>query len=1055
MKTIYTSPLRVYLLLGLLAITGVWAGMRLPISLFPQGNRPVITVSIPTGDSTPEEFLQAYGSRLEADIYRLQNRRAKVEKVTARYSSSHGNYDVEFPWGTQPEDAVTELRSIVTAAAAQLPKESRDGINVWENRNSGGFFASSFYSDRRSVDELYKILEPVITPRVSKIPDAEFTVLWNPNSKEITVELIPEALAAFQLTPMQIEQSLQPFLSSYSGGSLQQGTSNYRIQIPGAVKDPEQMGRLVLTNPSGQAFHLSSIARVMVAPSGSGNQIFKTDGSKSLILFASPKSGGNIKKMAEDIKAAVETGMPLLPEDIQHRVLVDPSLFIRDAIQNVLREVLLAAAIAVAILFLFIGSIRNVITAAIEIPLSMVLAFILMKLFGMNLNLISLAGLALSAGMNVDASVVVMENIFRHFDQVKGTLSASERVEILTRAVREVWLPVVASTLSSLIVFIPLTFTSDLTYAILGDLAKAVVFSHGFSAIVALILVPTIRLQIMKSGGDKETKPILENQLKKLESLYERALRFFLEHRPLKWMSLGSLLLALILLASFALPTLPREIIGRPDTDWIVLSINPKDYTLIQETEQAADAYERDLRENFGKQVNYTFTQVMSPKDAVILARLNDRKEMEEVWKAMEKHFKNSPFVEFHVSPWNPSQLPIPDPPDLKIAVRGNDGDAMRAAAEKIRNLLEEKKIFPRIYTDPSSERRRGLVLKPHLEQWAELAKTNSGFSPALLSDVLRVATEGRRLGELTLQDTTYPIFLRFPDDTIDSVGLLESFPLGLMGKLIPLKALAEVTLEPIPSDLLRVDQKRVFQIQATEDREKKSIATQSESAAKDLLLPWVEEQRKLDPTFPTVEFEDPKIELTQALSQLSYAVSCSIGLILVTLILQFGSFLPPLVVLVAIPLGLIGVIASLAIFGSTLSLNSALGVILLNGIAVSNSIILVDFILRLAKEGLSAKEAAIQAGKVRLRPILVTSLTTIFGMLPMALGMGEGGKILQPLGITVSGGLWVSTLLTLFVVPALQVSVLEWQKAGAPTGLRRRHLFKSKSQRSLEELPV
>ena len=212
--------------------------------------------------------------------------------------------------------------------------------------------------------------------------------------------------------------------------------------------------------------------------------------------------------MAEDILKIVKEAMHTLPKDIQYRVLVDPSEFIRASVNNVIHEVIVAAGLAVLVLFLFVGSFKNTITAALEIPLSMILAFIMMNLFDMNLNLISLGGLALAAGMNVDASVVVMENIFRHMEGLKGPLNFDSRLSLIIRAVKEVRLPIIASTISTLVVFAPLALTKDLTNAILGDLAKAVVFSHGFSMFIALILVPTIRLQIMNQTKDGDIAPI-------------------------------------------------------------------------------------------------------------------------------------------------------------------------------------------------------------------------------------------------------------------------------------------------------------------------------------------------------------------------------------------------------------------------------------------------------------------------------------------------------------------------------------------------------------------
>lgn len=273
---------------------------------------------------------------------------------------------------------------------------------------------------------------------------------------------------------------------------------------------------------------------------------------------------------------------------------------------------------------------------------------------------------------------------------------------------------------------------------------------------------------------------------------------------------------------------------------------------------------------------------------------------------------------------------------------------------------------------------------------------------------------------------------MKYPPNTVENIETVEAFPLGVGSKLVPLKALATVRVKEAEPTIYRENQKELFEILGKQRHGEEATKDAALIKAKKLVEQWKKsaqgiEARQLG---VSVNFEDPAKEVTEARDQLVMAIGLSVLLILITLMMQFGSFWEPLVILVSVPLGFIGVLGSLYIFGSTLSLNSILGVILLNGIAVANSIILVDFIKRLVAKGKEPLEAAIEATRKRLRPILITSLTTILGMMPIAFGMGEGGHILQPLGITVSGGLWVSTLLTLFIVPALYVTNLEWRRS-------------------------
>jgi HAE1 family hydrophobic/amphiphilic exporter-1 len=1045
LKGLYSSPLRVYLCLAALALAGLIAGMSLPVSLFPNSSKPRVRVNISYGSSTATEFLDVYGRNLEGVLAGIKTDKVEVERTEANYDIRNVKYNIYFKWGVEPRAALREVQNVMNGYGARFPVEMRDSIDVQNWNQNSGFFAASFYSESRSLDEVYDILEPIMGPQISKVSDAEGAGFYNPNEKEIRVEMNPSRMAALQLVPRDVDKAINLALEGNNGGSVTIGTQQLSIQMPRLVQDIDGLARVVLGTPSGQAVHLGDIAKIDFGPKTSGTQSFRTNGAPSLILFGSPKPGGNVKRMSEDLLDIIHANMKNLPKDIQFKVLVDPSEFIRDSITNVFHEVLIGALLAVVILFVFIGSFKNVVTAAVEIPLSMILAFILMKFSGMNLNLISLGGLALSAGMNVDASVVVMENIFRHFDEAKkkavGLFKPSyfERLEIISQAVREVSFPVIASTIASLVVFVPLAFTSDLSYAVLGDLAKTVVFSHGFSMFVALILVPTVRLQLM-SADDKSTAPPkehhspIEKQLTWLETTYGNLLEKFIRHRKFQFARYASLAALLVVLTIFVLPRLPKEIIGKPDTDWMTLSISTHGNTLLKQMESKSEIIESRLLAKFGPEIQYTFTEVNGTNDAWLMARIKDKSKMADMWKRMEAEFPNTPFDNFHVDTWNPAELPIPDPPQLRIAVRGGEVAERARVTQALANEIEEKQIYPRNWADPDVSYRQGIRLISSPEQWATAGAKGQELYPSDLADMARVATTGRRVAYFMVGNKNTDVVIRYPEGMINSAEDIAALPLGIGSKLVPLKALANVRIDEAPAAIYREDQRDLFLIFGKEsDSVEKSAKNSNDSLkqAEDIVNKFVAERAKTikvgDPRANvTVIMEDAQKDMNEALRQLGLALALSIALIFLTLMIQFGSLANALLVMVAVPLGFIGVLISLFVFRSTLSLNSVLGVILLNGISVANSILIVDFLKRKVDEGMSPIDAAVAAGRTRLRPILITSLTSILGMLPVAMGLGEGGRILQPLGIAVSGGLWVSMGLTLFIAPALQVLFLK-----------------------------
>ncbi len=1025
MGKLYSSPLRVYLCLGFLALVGIYCGFKLPISLFPNSSKPTIYVRVSYGNSTADEFLNTYGHVLEDRFRDLSSSHLEVEKIEADYDTQLVAYLIHFKWGTDPKEAEKEVQLLMSAFSSQFTQEVRESVRVWPQGDSQGFLAISFYSQKRSLDELYKYLDPLLSSHYSQVKDAEEVDLWNPTKKEIQIELNPERMAYLGLYPRDVASAVYSSLNGNGGGTVTIGINKLDVSMNRQVKSLEDISNVVIQTPSKRAVHLSDLAHVDLGIPITNARSFKTSGAPSIILFADPKPGGNIKKMAEDVIDIVKIVAPQFPPDIHYKILVDPSEFIRSAVSNVFREVLVAALLAVGVLFLFIGSFKNVVTAAIEIPLSIVLAFILMRFAGINLNLISLGGLALSAGMNVDASVVVMENIFRHFDDVKGKLSFLERLRVVAGAVKEVSFPIIASTVASIVVFIPLALTTGLSQSLLGDLALAVVFSHSFSAVVALILVPTIRLQIMAAGGKSHSQSPIEGVLKKLEHFYAHTLLKFLKSKKLKLSIYGSLILVLVGLSFLVVPHLQKEIIGRPDTDWITLNVSTQGNTLVRQMESQAEELEARLIKEFGSKIQYTFTQIQNPNSAFIMARLIDKKLMNDVWKGMEKSFVNTPQLFLSVWPWNPSELSIPNPPDFKVAIRGGVTQERATLAQDFSELLQTKKIFPNVRTIPDISRRESIVFKPYVERWSLLAKGGMVITPSDIADVSRVATLGRKIGDLPVDGKLVPVTMAYPPNRVSSLEDLAAFPMGLQGKLVPLKSLVHVGIEQLSPPVHRDDGRGVDYVSGKVHEEDKAEAGPKVKEATRVFLDW-----KAKAKFPegvSANIEDAQYEMNEALDQLEGAVLISVLLIFLTMVFQFGSLMNAIIVMVSVPLGFIGVLLSLYLFKSTLSLNSVLGVILLNGIAVANSIILVDFLKKLVGRGLSPKDAAIEAAQKRLRPILMTSMTTALGMLPIALGMGEGGRILQPLGLAVVGGLGFSVFMTLFIVPSLQVSYLEW----------------------------
>jgi multidrug efflux pump subunit AcrB len=368
-------------------------------------------------------------------------------------------------------------------------------------------------------------------------------------------------------------------------------------------------------------------------------------------------------------------------------------------------------------------------------------------------------------------------------------------------------------------------------------------------------------------------------------------------------------------LAVFVLPRLPKEIVGLPDTDMMVLDIGTSGNTLSKQMQDQCDATEREFLNKFGDKIVYTFSMVNGPNEATVFGKLKDKSEMRDIWKKMEAHFANTPNTHYTIVPWNPSELPIPDPPDMRLAIRGGTPQERMHVAQQMTDLLQDNKLFSRVNAIPLAEVQHGISLSPHIEQWEALRDGGARFSATDLADVARVATTGRWIGYFPIKDRSTDIILRYPTFTINSIEDVGAFPIGIGAKLVPLRALADVSLRVEPPDIYRKDMREMFAVEGKENQEKKTDAGKDLERAKQVVAEWQQKRASAalgsdkELAGPSLSFEDAAQDLNEAIHQLGFAVGLSILLILLTLIVQFGSIAEPLLVLISVPLGFIGVL--------------------------------------------------------------------------------------------------------------------------------------------------
>lgn len=1008
MKNWLENPKQSFLLFTLATLFGFISLQQLPIFLYPKSNRPVYEASFRMSSMDSRDFLDQYGYRFYQALQQIDD----METVEIGGYTRAITFTATFEWGSDPRQAKQNFITAYESFRGSLPYDIQRQSRYSKGQQNGGFFAASVYHPDMRLSQLHEMTEPTILPEVSKIKGIEDAFLYDPDATNAFITLDPEKLAMHRLNIDEVSRYVEDSLTDISAGSVRLSGSRYELIVKNQATSFGALLDLGLEGLERPGLKLTDIAKVDMLPREESEQVMRTNGVRSLVLYVRASDDGNLKLICESAIKILENAKSNWPSGTEFKTLVDPSEFIRSAIDNVIINIFLGGGLAVLVFFLFTGSLRSTIFTSVEIPLAMIWAFILMNLFDVSLNLISLGGLALTAGMNIDASVVVVENILRHF-QENPVNSKKQRIERILEAVKEVRWPVITSTFSTCIVFLPLSQTSGIAYSILGDLAKAVVFSHSFSAVVALVLVPIVRsfVPFEKDDQNKTSKmAVMKNLLDWINQKYNNSLNYLLE-RPSR--SLSFCLVTLLVGSSIVVsiyPFIRKEIVAVPTTSFIWVDVRADDFNSVGEMAQELRQPEQLLLNELKNDILHTFVTIRSARRASILIRIRNKNDSEKLITEISKLLPSTPEISYEADNFNPSQLPIPDPPDLRLLISGPEKQRLLLADRMEFEIQANKKIQS---VRNSVDRDSVLYLVPNTNYLNNIdGSVSAGVQ--LAGDITEALLREKSLGFIETDKGSNEVFIRFPPNYIQTAEGLAAFPWVIGDQVVPLSALMSVDWGTTLFGLYQENGQELTYVEArVTPEEKYNVHEVMEDVKKQFAGLEIPEEVNLI-------YEDPDKETNESLIGVLYALLISLVLIFSILIWQFGRIVDAFLIMSAIPLGIIGVSLSLWALSSTWSINSLLGTILLGGIAVNNSILLVSFFHFYKDKGDSVKQAILKSCDTRFRPILITSLTTIIAMLPIALGFGDGAEVLKPLGIAVSGGMVFSTGLILFIIPCL-----------------------------------
>ncbi len=1019
---------------------GIVSFFNIPVSFYPQVNKPRIAVRVRSSGQTAVDLYTRYSS----DIDNIMDSIEDVEKITARYSINQIYYSVEFPWNYDMQEAKDKVYAISPRLEAVFPDDSINDFRtpeiIAETENTSNFTAA-LYSDTLTSEQLYQeaknLLQGTLNRNVRYAESIWFVPIQRVSGE---VHFDVAQLLKMNLTPKAVVDAVGDRYLDTTVGNFRDGGTSYSVRYLSDMKDIYELENVIVTTVGSQTIRLKDIAKVSIEKS-IPSRVYRVNGETAVIIGASAQQDGNIRTMSQDMRREILQALPSFSGKVSLEVVEDPALFINQSLAGLVNSILQGSILAVIVTLLFLGVFKNAIIVIASLPLSLIYSFVLMRAFNVSINLISLSGMALAVGMTVDAAVVIVENIHRHYTEHHNKGEKMPLFQLITLSVKEVRLSVIASLLTTVCVFLPLSFTAALANALLGDLAKVVVFALITSLIVSLTAIPLLYYYLFrkndKPASAQSSHPLVKkwHQITTQIEEYSAIVTGFVKKyygMVLSWLLFGEqarkrqiIVLAgisgLFLFSLLLFSTLKVELVSSPQSSLIRLSARNTDYTEMVDFLEALDPINQQIQEILGKHLRSMFMGTSSSTRADYILTIDKRKNTPEMIERLESQLGADGW-NFSVSQYDPATLPLPQIYALHLRITGPDRfkvlQYMEQLQDQIMRLTNEKRInkntklpeslYLYVTTDPSTlvSNELGLRLRPETLSYLNLSENT-------VLNTARVALTRVRL-YMDYQGDEIRINFRYPPITNREEALNILIPYNNTG--IPLSHFFELEPRVGIASILVEDQQEVYNLKAMVRQDEFSPVTMNAYAKR--VQKEVLDKFQMEPGYAIVHVDAQK-DLNVAINSLTVALMLSVLFIFLILAVQFNSYRLPIIISSTLPLGVAGAAIALFVGRSTLSINSVLGIILLGGIAVNNSIMIVDFYLHMPKS-ISKEQAIYDACLLRITPILTSVLTTVLGMLPLALAIGDGSNVIQPLGIAVSGGLTISTVLTMISIPAI-----------------------------------
>ncbi len=998
-----------------LVLFGVLGYTRLSVREFPDIDPPVISVSTTLPGANPQVVESAVTDILEEELSTI----AGVRTLTSSSAEQFSNITLEFNLDRDVEAAAQDVRDKVARVRGRLPEEVLEPVVAKQEADANPFFWLALSGTSYDLLQLSDIGDRIVKTRLQTLPGVGRAQVFGERRYSMRVWLSAPELAARNLTVQDVESAIRSRNVEIPSGRIESVQREFTVRSLGELKTPQEFGNLVVDSRNGQLVRLRDVGRVELGPEDERSAI-RYNQTPAVAVGVIRQSKANLIQVADAIYRELPAIRQQLPPGVSIDVAFDQSIFVRRSIQEAEETLLIAAALVVVIIFLFLRNLRATIIPGLAIPASIVATFALMYAFGFSINNLTLLALTLAIGIVVDDAIIVLENAYRHQEELGET-----PVDAATNGTREIAFAVIATTISLAAVFTPLAFLRGTTGRLFSEFGLALAGAVVLSGFVALTLTPMLCAQVLRVP--KEHGPVfkaLERGFNRLSDLYARSLDWAMRHRGTVLLgAAGTLALAVLVFTS-----LKREFVPPEDRGWF--------FTIVLAPEGSTVAYTDQYQKQIEEVLAHT-PEVVSYFSAVgfggrvnrgmLFTRLKDwhdrNRSVQEVLSEIQPKFFAVPGVLAFAQ--NPPAFGFGSP--VQFVVQQPDFDRLASAMD---TMTARARAIPGLLNVDTDLR----INKPQLTVSFDRDRAEDlGVPVGDVAATLQTMLGGRRTSTFTRNNKLYDVIVQLnPEERLTPSDVSGLYVRGRGGELVQLSAVTRLEEGVAPQSLNHFNRVRSFTLTA-------SLAPGFPlGVALDSLHAIAQE---VLPTGSSTALAGESRELEESGSSLYFAFVLALVVVFMVLASQFESLIHPFTVLLAVPLAVTGALLTLKLTGSTLNLYSQIGMILLIGIVTKNSILLVEYANQLKARGLDTLAAMRESGRIRLRPILMTSFATIMGGLPIALGLGAGSTSRRPLGYGIVGGVFFSTALTLFLVPVVWVLfelALERTRRRAPAAERR-----------------